>query len=61
MSPGVEVGGELVQSVVDVEAALGGGAGAGGGAGGRDGGGSGPTGGGLGPSGRAGCWLWGQD
>ena len=39
MCPGVQVGGQLVQSVVDVEAALRGGAGAGGGGAGRGGGG----------------------
>ena len=46
MCPGVQVGGQLVQSVVDVEAALRGGAGTGGAAGGRAGGlGGGPGGG----------------
>ena len=49
VSPGVQVGGQLVQPVVDVEAALRGGAGAGGGAGGPEGGG-----GRLCPSGRGG-------
>ena len=46
MCPGVQVGGQLVQSVVDVEAALRGGAGTGGAGGGRAGGlGGGPGGG----------------